>query len=201
MKTVHITQVLTALLLSISCSSCSSNDGLAKDLIEQPTKEEEEIIAGAIDAFDRGLYSRSREEWTSLRDGYPASYFIPLAQLKIADCYFATGDFPEAVSTYQEFLRLYPAHEAAGYAQSRLAESLLRQYRGIKNDQQPLKDALQAYELVLSEYPSSDFAQSAQLRIADIKKLMAEYEVSVAEFYEKQGQGKAAEQRRKSANK
>ena len=201
MQKNYFKYLFTAVILLMASSSCSSNDGLAKDLIEQPTKEEEEIISSAVDAYDRGLYSRSREQWTSLRDSYPASYFMPLAQLKIADCYFAAGEFPEAVSSYQEFLRLYPAHEATGYAQSRLAESHLRQYRGIKNDQQPLKDALQAYELVIDKYPSSDFAQSSRMRIADIKKLISEYEISVAEFYEKQGKDNAAKERRKSANK
>lgn len=178
-------------------SSCSKgNSGDIKSLIELPTRTEEEIMNSAKDAYDSELYTRAREEWTALQDGYPGSYFAPLAQLKIADSYFEGNDFVEAIGAYQEFIRLHSSNEAVPYAHYRIALSYLNQYGGVQHDQAPLQEAMKAFRTTAESFPSSSFGQHSLKQVARCQSTLTKHDIHVADFYEKQGLLNAARHRR-----
>jgi outer membrane protein assembly factor BamD len=186
------------LLLFLCLSACSSNkQGEPVSLIDAPVQSEEEMLLSAMDAYDSELFSRAREEWTTMRDGYPGSYFAPLAQLKIADSYYASHEYVEAIGAYQEFLRLYSSSEAAPYVKYRMALSYLNQYRGVAHDQAPLKEALKAFQETYKAFPSSAFGLSSGKHIVQCQRMLREYDLHVSGFYAKQSMEKAAIHREK----
>lgn len=176
-------------------AQCSANNELTKDLIEPPDRDEEEVLEAAMRSYDKELYTISREDWTLLRDGYPASYFVPLAQMKIADSFFETSNYQEAIGAYREFARLYPANDGTTYAMLQVGNSYLEQYKGVANDQSPLSEAIRAFEEVVAKYPSSEVAEKARQKIELCRKKQKEYDIAVGEFYAKQGLEKQAEAR------
>ena len=196
--------VVAACVLLISLSSCSTHTPKkANRISEYDTEfdpevtegevdvasipEEPEALRRAKDAYDSGLYSLSREHWTMLRDQYPGSYYVALAQLKIADTFFYAGDYASAIPAYEEFVRLHPAHEAVAYSRYQIAEANRLDYKGVLKDQSPLQAAIRGYQQVISSYPNSEFVTAARRKVDDCREHLAKHESAVAQFYLKQG--------------
>ena len=117
---------LTVMLFGLLCGavcSCSSTERTATENNISPYDPEfdpdpetvnaaesdlpeDQLLERAKSAYDSGLYSVARENWTKLREQYPSSYYATLSELKIADTYFFAGDYPAAVTNYEEFLKL-----------------------------------------------------------------------------------------------
>lgn len=192
----HRLLFLLVLLVSLSFqNACSKNSSEVKNLTKPPTRPEEALFQDAMRLFDNGSYSLSREVWTELRDGYQASYYATLAELKIADSYFYSDNFNEAQIAYEEFLRLHPAHEAAPYVRYQIGNCQLHSFTGKFRDQQPLTSAVENFKMVLDKYPTSSYAPLARRAINRCKEKLASYEASIAQFYLKQGFLKASAKR------
>jgi len=176
---------------------CSGNgDSLEpRTLVSIPTTPEIDLLERGMTLYDKGLFSVSREAWMELRDGYPNSYYSTLTELKIADTYFFTDSYAEALASYEEFARMRPGHEAIPYVFYQIANTHLKQYRGVKRDQSPLRDAMEAFKNLIEKHPSSLFTAFAKSKIRECHELLASYEAYVAGFYRKQGLYKASHHR------
>lgn len=200
------TLILTANLLS----GCSSNSASTKrntispyDTDFDPEKSsnyspdsvdtpEIELLELAKDSYDRGLFSVARENWTKLRDGYPLSLYATLAELKIADCHYYSGDFSAAISAYEEFIKLHPGHESAPYASYQIGRAFQEQYTGPDRDQAPLLSAIKNYRQLIQNYPQHEFATIARRGLDECREKLAEHELLVGKYYIEHGREKSA---------
>ncbi len=207
-----IGSVFVVFIFLISCSGSSSNNKLRNtispndpefdpdpDKIETQLSDlsEQELLERAEAAYEKQLFSVSRDNWTKLRDTYPGSTYATLAELKIADCYFFTGEYGSAITAYEEFLKLHPAHEAIAYVIYQIGNAYKEQYTGTAHDQGPLHTALKYYKKILSNYPNSEFVTIAKEKIKDCNSNLAAHEAIVARFYEKQRKPQASKERLK----
>lgn len=183
-------------LLLIACSS-TKDPNVPRSLVERPKTEEEVMLANASNTYDQGLFSISEDNWTQLRDGFPASYYGPLAELKIADAQYFRGDYAAALASYDEFARIHPGHEALPYIRFQIANCHIEQYQGRQYDQTPLHSALKVYQELINEFPDSEYVIFARRNMDRGRQLLAEHEVFVAEYYERRGVEKAAENRKR----
>lgn len=178
--------------LVAAVGACSSADGDYIELTEQPTGQAQQIVEEAKDFYDRGLYSLSREKWELIRDNYPASSDLSFAELKIADCYFASRNLESAISSYQEFVRSNPGHEAVAYARLQIAKSYLLLYDDELRDQEPVRRALKQFLDLKEDYPHFVWSQQVEEGIRNSEHLLAKHEAAVAEFYSRMGNTAAA---------
>ncbi len=205
-------KALIACLILISCllfAGCSAERDKSKNYVSPYDKEfdpenvdeaeadlsEEEYLERAKAAYDRGLYSVARDNWNKLREQYPSSYYATLGELKIADTYFYAGDYPTAVTSYDEFLKLHPAHEAIPYVRFQLGNAHREQYMGVAHDQGPLQSAIKNYRRLIEDYPGNELVLPARRSISTCRELLAEHEHFIARFYARQGYDKAEQKR------
>jgi outer membrane protein assembly factor BamD len=127
----------------------------------------------AIDAFD-----------TLLRN-YPASPFLAEARLGMGQAYFERGridDLIMAIDAFQGFLTYHPSHKFVDYAQYMVASAYVEQLRTADRDQGPTRQAINALEQFIENYPASylyDDALQERLRAID---LLARHELEVARW-------------------
>lgn len=135
-----------------------------------------------------------------VRVRYPYSAEAALSDLAIGDAQFAQEKYLEAISAYQNFLKLHPHHPRADYASFRVA---LSSYKDMpsdfilfppseEKDQTTVRQARQSLEQFLQQYPQSRWAKEASQYLADVKNRLARHEMSVARFYLYRDQWKAA---------
>lgn len=176
-----------------SCSLFSSDD--EKTISDAEAIPEEEIIAKAERAYQNGMVKLSRQHWNELKEYYPTSYFIPLAEIKLADSFFLAEEFSDALTNYENFLKLYPDHEAAPYALFQIGNTYVKQYRKSSLDQQPLRSAITSFERLIEQYPNSLYITEAKTLIQGCNEGLANHELLVAKFYAKQQDYRSAANR------
>ncbi|MCC6932023.1 MAG: outer membrane protein assembly factor BamD [Deltaproteobacteria bacterium] len=179
--------ILCSLLLALS--SCSLFGGQeeekSKSIVALPLHSEEELINNAFEAYSQGLYSVAKDDFTTLINGYPASYWTTLAQLKLADCHFMSGDYQLAIQEYERFINQHPSHEAVPYSRFQVGLCYVRQYRNGLKDQTSLHVAIEKFSEIVKLYSQSSYAVTARRFIVRSRELLAEYDLRVVEFYEK----------------
>ncbi len=166
-----------------------------------PPEPESEVDLSdkAMDYFVHGRYILAEEIFQKVKDRYPFSPYSTLAELRLADCKFYTGDYDEAISLYEEFEKLHPTNEAVTYVIFQEGFCYYRLMEGPDRDQTSTHKLIETYERLLNRYPDSPYSYEARKRIAKAKNRLAQHEVLVARWYLRIGQVPQAKNRLETA--
>ena len=191
---------LSAQLLSRICSSRSVLSLLLVVIClgsacggEDPPDITPATIDGDVILFERGEAALAEENWgdargffVQVRDNYPQSDFRADARLGVADSYEGQGgaaQYTSALAEYEDFLRLYPTHPRAAYAQFKLAIVHHHQMRQPERDQSWTLSAIDQFESFLERFPDSDLAPEATNYLREAKDRLSDSEYLVGEYY------------------
>jgi outer membrane assembly lipoprotein YfiO len=118
-----------------------------------------------------------------IQDRQRGSPLAELAGIRIADYQYSDGDFTDAQQSYQDFIRRYPYSQFVAKATIRQAECLLGQFRGVKFDMTPLRNAQAQLENLSQNYPGLSDEIQVQALEERIYQLEGESELQIAQFY------------------
>lgn len=150
---------------------------------EKRTDTAEELAKKGMEYFDDKDYHDALKAFTTLKERYPYSRYAILAELKVADAHFHRREYAEAIAAYAEFLQLHPKNDAIPYVLFQIGECYYEQLLSEDRDQTPTRRAILAYQRLLKEQPNSTYANTANERIQECRKLLAQHELYVAKFY------------------
>lgn len=142
--------------------------------------------------FQKGNYEDAIVQWKKVKESYQSPELTSRAEINIADAYFLNKDYIEAAVAYEDFRKLHPKHERAGYALYRQALSNYNQIHGIDTDQTPVKNALIIFQSYLTLYPGGEHTAEVTEKIRDCRDKQLQYEIYVGCFYLKTGKYTAA---------
>jgi len=158
----------------------------------------QELVSEGMDQFNKGNYKDAIESFEKLRDWYPFSKFVILAELKIADSQYHLKEYDLAVEVYEEFENLHPRNEAIPYVIFQTGRCYFEQIDTIDRDQTPAKKALEIFTRLKKQFPEDLYAYRAEEHIKECVKSLAGHEFYVGKFYFKSKHYKAALSRFKS---
>ncbi len=118
--------------------------------------------------------------------------YAPIAQLKLGESYEAEEKPDEAINEYKRFIRLYPDHPQASYAQYKIAMVYFKQIESPKKGAGGARKALREFQKLLRDYPRNPYREAAKLRIKKCRNLIADYEMLVGRYYYRRGSYNAA---------
>ena len=121
-------------------------------------------------------------------DSFPKSFYAQRAKLLIADAYFRKGDESNlllAAAEYREFIRTYPYSPSAAYSQYQVAMTFYKKILKPGRDQSKTSQALAEFKKVITDYPASDQAKTAQEKIKDCEARLASHSAEIAIGYNK----------------
>jgi outer membrane protein assembly factor BamD len=184
----RFTKFSIALLLIVLTSACSSS---------RPTPEQnaEKLFQSAESLLERGLWEDALSAWERVRDAYYTPELSMLAELKIAETYYLSERYPEAATSYSEFLRRYPNDFRASTVLFRLGQSYYRQILSRDRDQTNTRNALNTFDEFLRKYPNDPNAPQAEQLALRARTRLADHEVYVGRFYLQRKQYQPAIQR------
>jgi outer membrane protein assembly factor BamD len=129
-------------------------------------------------------YQIAIEKLRSIKNKFPYSNYATEAQLRIADVYFLQESYGEAAVAYEAFRDLHPKHEKVPYAMFRTGKAYFNDIPGtIARDMTPANKALEAYSEFLKRFPNAPESADARKDLAEIRRLLAEKELYIANFY------------------
>jgi len=178
-----LTSIAVALLLT-SGMACTVLDPAA---LPPGTPEPDRYL------FEHGSALLEDEEWDKsqtvfrrLVDVYPQSSYRFDAKLAIGDSLLREGGLSslvQAVNEFQEFLRFYPTHPRAAYAQFKIGVTYSEGMLASDRDQTSTKLAVEAFELFFELYPDSDLMDEAHKWRRVARDRLSEADFRVGEFY------------------
>ena len=183
---LHLKPSLFHLVIALIClaSSCGGED---PPDITPATLDGDRIL------FERGEAALAEEDWgnargffVQVRDNYPQSDFRADARLGVADSYEQQGgsaQYTSALAEYEDFLRLYPTHPRADYAQFKLAVVHHHQMRQPERDQSWTQSTIEQFEFFLEQFPNSELSPQANTYLREAKDRLSESEYIVGQYY------------------
>ena len=194
----HADKVLWLALLLALAAGCHHNK-VAKAK-EGPTE-----VASPQALYEQGAAELAKKHPASARKFFDqvslredAGEYKDLAAIGTADSYFGDNSvdaWAEAISRYQTFLSFHPTHPKAPYCQYRVAEAYMKEILSPDRDTAAAKNAKQALESVIENYPKSDEAQQARQKVKEVKDTLAAHEIKIGDFYLKNGHPRGAVER------
>lgn len=185
MRLFRFLMIVTALAALLAASGCSGISTTA-------TKTPEDSVREAEETLKRGLYDEAATQWKKIRDGQHSPAITAQAELRLADTHFAAENYIEAAAAYDDFRKYHPAHEKTPYALYQQGMSQFKQISGVDRDQTPTKNAHLLFELLMRQYPQSEFATDAKARSEEARTILYRHEIYVGAFYLKTGKVQSA---------
>ncbi len=162
---------LTALLFQ----GCSANVNLNKSL--------DQLFKDGEISFQKGKYGDALAQWKKVQESFPPPELAARVEINIADAHFLKKEYIEAAVEYENFRKLHPSHELAGYALFGQALSNFKQIKGIDTEQTPLKNSQALFESYLKLYPNGANTLDVELKIRECRDKQLQYELYIGRFY------------------
>jgi len=175
------------------CSGCSA---LKKTWNAITGKEfsasAQQLAWDGMEAYEDGDYKEGIEYFQQLRDRFPFSKYVILAELKIADSHYHLKNYDEAIFAYEEFEKLHPRNEAIPYVLYQIGRCYFDQIDTIDRDQTPAIKAYETFQRLDKQFPNDKYARSGVEHITTCVKSIAGNEYYIGVFYYKSNHYKAA---------
>ena len=174
---------ITLITLTIFLTSCSKEKKIT-------VINETDINLQMISLYEEGyqellngdtLYAADKFREAELI--FPQSEWAPMASLMSAYAYYSDDYYFEAIDQIKDYMRKYPNHINNDYAHFILAMCYYENIVDEKRDLAPLLNSKKEFELIIREYPDTDFALDAKFKIELIKDRLAGKEMFIGRHY------------------
>ena len=190
--------VVALCLVLLAVCGCSHQKAQQKQTPEQLFKTAKKDLAnnnfnGAIKAYE------------ALTARFPFTDEARQARIDLIYAYYRAGENESATDAADAFIRENPTHPRVDYAYylkglvdfERTPNAIERLFRADLSQRPPTnaRKAFASFKIVVEQYPKSEYAHDALLRMVYLRDRLASYEVHVARYYMKRGAYVAAANR------
>jgi outer membrane protein assembly factor BamD len=157
----------------------------------------EALYERATKLLDEGSYEPAIKVFEGLTARYPFSDPARQARLDLIYAYYRAREKESAIDAADTFIRENPTHPRIDYAYYmkglvyfERSPSFLERWFRVDLSERPPQDArksFDAFQRVVSQYPSSEYAADARQRMIYLRNRLAEYEIHVADYYVRRG--------------
>jgi outer membrane protein assembly factor BamD len=114
---------------------------------------------------------------------FPQSPWAAKSAIMAAYAYYTQDYYGDAIFELERYLITYPNHKDKAYAHFLLAMSFYEQIVDEKKDLKSILSSKEQFEIIISEYPGTEFAANARFKIDLINEILAAKEMYLARYY------------------
>lgn len=185
--------ILAGILFTLAgCSSTPDKDSeLDETKLEVMTAQQ--LFDKAKGATLSGNYTRAVEMLEEIDTRYPFGSISEQAKLDLIYAYFKKADYEAGQALADRFLRQHPQHENADYVYYMKGVMHYESEVGLfketfqaaleTRDTTNLEAAFDNFRALAEVYPESKYAPDARKRMIQIRNLLAENQLHIAQFY------------------
>ena len=191
---------LLFLCLSIIFQSCAKETKPVLNEVGGDKLEEQMIEAykSGMVAIDNGDVLFAAKKFKEVELLYPQSDWAPKASLMASYAYWTQGYYRDSIIELKRFLNLYPKNKNLDYAYYLLAINYYDSIIDEKKDLRPLEESKRYFQILIKQYPDSDYAEDGKYKLDLIEDIMAAKEIFIARHYIKKEKWVAAINRLKT---
>ena len=179
----YIFKFLLILIFSflISCGSKKEKEVDIKGL---------DLEAEMIEAYKEGLKALEEgdvlfaaKNFNAVENLYPQSIWASRSILMAAYSFYSQDYYGDSISELKRFIRNYPTNENLVYAYFLLGTCYYELIVDEKKDLSSLLNSKKYFNIVLNEYPNTDFALDAKFKLDLIENILASKEIYIGKYY------------------
>ncbi|MDB4246724.1 outer membrane protein assembly factor BamD [Candidatus Pelagibacter sp.] len=114
---------------------------------------------------------------------FPQSSWAPKSVIMAAYAYYTQGYYGDTIFELERYLITYPNHKDKAYAHYLLGMTFYQQIIDEKKDLKSIMNAKKEFELIIRDYPTTEYAFDAKFKINLIKEILAAKEMYIARYY------------------
>ncbi len=172
------------LIIFIIIIACSKKEEQITTLNKKSLDDQMiEVYNQAMEEFQKGDVIYAGKKFSEAELLYPQSIWAPRAVLMSAYGFYSQGYYRDAINDLERFLIKYKFHPQTDYAYYLLA---LCHYDQIVNERKDFNEILLAkkyFELIIKDYPNTDYSLDSQFKLELIIEIMASKEMYLARYY------------------
>tara|TARA_B100001063_G_scaffold243253_1_gene273514 strand:- start:608 stop:1450 length:843 start_codon:yes stop_codon:yes gene_type:complete len=183
---MKLSKTISILILSILLNSCSSQ----KDEVSliKEVDQEAELIATYSEAMENlkkndTFYAANKFLEAELL--FPQSDWASKSALMAAYSFYLQDYYSKSIFHLERFITTYPKDVRMPYAYYLLAMCYFENIEDEKRDLLPLLKSKDLFDLIIKEYPKTDFAIDSKFKIDFINDIVASKEIYIGRHYVK----------------
>ena len=181
MKIKIILFFLISIFLTVSCSKDENK-------ISTITEKSQELQV--LEAYQEGMKSLeggdvlyAAKKFNEAEILFPQSEWAPKSALMAAYSYYVQDYYGDTIAELNRFLKIYPSNKNIDYAFYLLAISYYEQIVDEKKDLESILNSKKYFEIIIKEFPNTDYALDAEFKINLINDILASKEMYVGRYY------------------
>ena len=172
------------LIIYFFCISCSQETN-NKSVINEKSLDLQvlEAYQDGMNELENGDVLFAAKKFNEAEILFPQSKWAPKAALMAAYAYYSQNYYGDTIAELERFLRIYPKHKNLDYAYYLLALSHYEQIIDEKKDLQSITNAKRIFNIIIKDYPNTEYALDAEFKIELINDILAAKEMYIGRYY------------------
>ena len=177
-------KIFLFLIFLVLGNSCSK-ENIQKSTINEKSLDLQvlEAYQGGLEALDDGDVLFAAKKFNEAEILFPQGRWAPKAALMAAYSYYIQDYYGDSIAELERFIKVYPLHKDLVYAYYLLSVCYYEQIVDEKKDLQAIIKAKKNFQIVIKNYPDTEYAMDAEFKIDLINDILAAKEMYIARYY------------------
>ena len=142
-----------------------------------------EAYQGGLEALDDGDVIYAAKKFNEAEILFPQGKWAPKAALMAAYSYYTQDYYGDSIAELERFIKVYALHKDLVYAYYLLSVCYYEQIVDEKKDLQAIIKAKKNFQILMKNYPDTEYAMDAEFKIDLINDVLAAKEMYIARYY------------------
>ena len=177
-------KIVIFFIILVLFNSCSK-EPIQKSIIKEKSLELQvkEAYQEGVEALNDGDVLFAAKKFNQAEMLFPQASSAPQSALMAAYSYYTQDYYGDAIAELNRFLKVYPSHKDLGYVYYLLAVCYYEQIVDEKKDLQSIINAKENFNIIMKNYPNSEYAIDAEFKIDLINDILAAKEMYLGRYY------------------
>ena len=177
-------KIFLFLIVLVLVNSCSK-ENIQKSTIKEKSLDLQvlEAYQGGLEALEDGDVLYAAKKFNEAEILFPQGKWAPKAALMAAYSYYIQDYYGDSIAELERFLKVYPLHKDLVYAYYLLSVCYYEQIVDEKKDLQAIIQAKKNFQIIIKNYPDTEYAMDAEFKIDLINDILAAKEMYIARYY------------------
>ena len=186
-------KLILILIFLISVVSCTKKDLEVKNIKKK--NQELEMTMAYNEGYEKLRINdtyNAAQKFLEAELLFPQSQWAAKSALMASYSFYLQNYYSESLANLNRYLKTYPYDKDISYAHYLIGICYYEMIEDEKRDIEPLLKAKDKFDLLINEYPNTDFALDAKFKLDLIQDILASKEMYLARHYQKKNKWIAA---------
>jgi len=180
MNKIFLLIILLTLLVS-----CAKKEEFKESIINEKSLDLQvlEAYQQGMENLESGDILYAAKKFNEAEILFPQSEWAPKSALMAAYSYYVDDYYSDTIAELERFIRVYPLNKNLDYVYYLLAISYYEQIVDEKKDLQSITKAKKYFEIVIQNFPNTNYSLDAEYKIELVNDILAAKEMYIGRYY------------------